>query len=205
MVAGEPHAAVPGDEHLPESGDSERVVAYVVEVGIFRVVGKHALVVHEHPDLSVAVEGDECHLVADGLPAVGGAGEGLKAVEDIVVAAHAVVGADPDVPVAVLGEAVDVVGGEAEIGGREDVEAPSVIAVQPVVGSNPDEAPRVLHDAAHPVVGQAAARGGQVGELILSCPPLSRFRQGEEQQQHCHENFHEGFYLHLLLSVISIL
>ena len=168
----------------------------MVEVGIFRVVGEYPLVVHEHPYLAVVVRNHERDLVADGLAAVARTGQGLETVEDVVVAAHAVVGPDPDVPVPILGEAVDVVGGEPEVGRGENVEAPAVVAVQPVVGSNPDEAPRVLHDAAHPVVGQAAVRARQVGELIVSCPPLSRFRQIEGQQDCRREGRYEGLCLH---------
>lgn len=195
MIAGEPHAAVTGDEHLSESGNSKTVITYVVKVGIFRVISKYALIVYEHPHLPITIRGDEGHLVADGFPTVACAGERFKAVEDIVVAAHTIVSANPDIPVTVFGETVDVVGRESEIGGREYIETPPVVAIKPMICSNPDKAPRILHDAAHSVVGQAAVRSGQVGEFIMSSTSTHRFRQCYSQQRR-HKSLYDGPCLH---------
>lgn len=176
----------------------------MVEMGIFRIVGEDSLSVHQHPDTSVLVLGDEGDFVADGLPAVARAGYGFEAVEDIVVAGDAAVGADPDVAVAVLCEAMDEVRGEPEVRSGEDIEALPVVAVEPMIGPDPDKSLRILHDAAHPVVGQSAVGGAESGELVGH--RTSRRRSGqwnEAEKGRCRKGFYDGFDGHYICIIMD--
>lgn len=182
VIAGDPHIAVDAPEHPPESRKSDLPIGPFVELPTVNVIGKTALIVHEHPDPAIGLEGDECHLVGDDGALGADRTQGDEAVLPVTVHADPLVGPDPEIALRIFDDRIDEIGVEAHFRHSVHLERISVIAVQPLVGSDPDEAPGVLHDGADSVIGEAVVVLGQVGEFVTPNPDGEQ--QSEQRQRH---------------------
>ncbi len=141
-----------------------------------RVIRKEPQAVHGHPDTSAVVDADVRDLAAQGGAFVAYGIQRDEAVTYEVVAARAVVGANPEISVSVGTELSDEVGVKTEVFLTEIAEAASVVTAEAVLGGEPDESVGVLGYGGHAVEGQPVV-GGEMREI----PALRTRRRGVQR------------------------